>query len=304
MATMRSLLYFIKEALSNSKKNFGTTFGAMITIFLSLLVIGVFMMGSILVDRMMKGVESEVSIQIFLHDNATEQDVHELQSYINSLPDVASVVYVSKEEALEKFKEMSDPEIVEQLEDNPLPASFSIELTDPENVQEVVDQITAQAVFVRVVETPDNPTNSLYYGQQIIGNLFAFANAIRIVCLVFVVMLIFVALVFINNTIRLAILARRKEIAIMRLVGASNGFIRGPFIMEGILQALIGAGLAILVINILSTNLIPQMNDMMPFLFVDYASIDYWPVYLLLLGIGIVIGLFGSTLAMRRYLKV
>jgi len=301
---MRSLFYFIKEALRNSKKNFGTTFGAIITIFLSLLVIGVFMVGSLVVERIVQGVESEVSIQIFLRDDATEEDLDELMGYIRTLPDVATVTYISKEEAWEKFREMSGAGIIEELDDNPLPASLSIELSNPAQVQVVVDEIKAQPTFLRVIGDPDKPEDSMKYGQEIIDQLFTFANTIRLVCIVLVVMLIFVALIFINNTIRLAILARRKEIAIMRLVGASNGFIRGPFIMEGAIQALIGAGLAILVIWLLSRNLLPQINDFMPFLGVGYESLQLWVVYAILLVVGLIIGLFGSMLAMRRYLKV
>jgi cell division transport system permease protein len=115
---------------------------------------------------------------------------------------------------------------------------------------------------------------------------------------------VFVALIFINNTIRLAILARRKEIAIMRLVGASNAFIRGPFLMEGALQALIGAGLAIGSISIVSNYLLPQMQAIISFLPVDIETLNLWIIYVILLAVGLVIGLFGSVWAMRRYLKV
>ncbi|MCL2757355.1 MAG: permease-like cell division protein FtsX [Coriobacteriia bacterium] len=304
MATMRSFFYFLKEALRNSRKNFGTTFGAIITIFLSLLVIGVFMVGSIVIDRIVQGVESEVNIQIFLHDDAADADVAMLKSFIEAIPDVKSVRKITKEEALEKFLEMSDPAMIEALDgENPLPASLSIELKNPENVQQVVDEILVQGILISVIETPDNPAKSFRYGQQVIDQLFSIANAIRVVCLVLVIMLIFVALIFINNTIRLAIMARRKEIAIMRLVGASNGFIRGPFAMEGVIQAIVGAGLAILVTWKLSEQLLPQVNNLMPFLKIDYANLNLWVVYLILIAVGFVIGLFGSIWAMRRYLK-
>jgi cell division transport system permease protein len=304
MAQMRSFFYFIKEALVNSKKNFGTTFGAAATIFLSLLVIGVFMVTSLIIERIVQSVESQVSITIFLADDARETDVSALESYAASLPQVSKVTYIDKDEALERFKEMSNPDIVNQLDGNPLPASLAIELSDPEQVQDVVDSIKAQAVYGQIIDNPDNPDDSIRYGQQIVDQLFAVTDVIRIVCIALVVMLIFVALVFINNTIRLAILARRKEIAIMRLVGASNGFIRGPFLMEGALQALVGAGLAILCIVLMVTNLLPRLNEFLPWLPIDYASMNLWQVYLILLGVGLIIGLFGSAWAMRRYLKV
>ncbi|MDR2714468.1 MAG: permease-like cell division protein FtsX [Coriobacteriales bacterium] len=304
MAKMRSLMYFIQEALGNSRKNFGTTFGAVVTIFLSLLVIGIFMVGSILVNHVVEGVESEVNIQFFLNDNAAEEDVSEMQVYITNLPDVAGVTYISKEDALERFKEMSTADIIDQLEGNPLPASLLVELKNPEQVKSIAEQIKKHSKFESVAEKPDKPDDSLKFGQQVIDKLFAFANATRLVCLVLVVMLIFVALVFINNTIRLAILARRKEIAIMRLVGASNGFIRGPFVMEGALQALVGAGLAILVVWGLSVKFVPQISSVVSFLQLKYDGSELWLVYVLLLVVGLIIGLFGSAWAMRRYLKV
>ncbi|MDR1358025.1 MAG: permease-like cell division protein FtsX [Coriobacteriales bacterium] len=304
MVSMRSLIYFIKEALSNSKKNFGTTFGAVVTIFLSLLVIGVFMVTSMVIEKVVQSIESQVSISIFLSDEASEGNVSSLTNYIKSMPEVATVIYVDKEQALENFKEMVSSGIAEQLDGNPLPASLEVELSDPEQVQSVVDAILAEPVYAQVCDNPEDPTDSIRYGQQIVNQLFAVTDIIRIVCIVLVVMLVFVALVFINNTIRLAILARRKEIAIMRLVGASNGFIRGPFLMEGALQALIGAGLAAFCIHLMASQFLPQLSQLLSWLPIDYASMQLWQVYLLLLGVGLVIGLFGSAWAMRRYLKV
>ena len=301
---MRSIFYFIKEALVNSKKNFGTTFGAIVTIFLSLLVIGVFIVTSLVIDKVVQSIESQVSISIFLADDASSDDISALSNFIEAMPEVSGVTYIDKDQALEKFKEMVSSGIAEQLDGNPLPASLEIELSDPERVQNVVDAIMAEPVYKQVIDKPDNPSDSIRYGQQIVKQLFVVTDIIRIVCIVLVVMLIFVALVFINNTIRLAILARRKEIAIMRLVGASNGFIRGPFLMEGALQALIGAGLAILCIHLLASQFLPQLSSLLSWLPIDYASMQLWQVYLLLTGVGLVIGLFGSAWAMRRYLKV
>lgn len=301
---MRSFIYFIKEALLNSKKNFGTTFGAIVTIFLSLLVIGVFMVTSLIIERVVEGIENQVAISIFLDDEASENDINALTSYIESLEGVASVSYTDKEQALENYKEWINPDIAEQLDGNPLPASLEVDLSNPEQVQVVVDAILADPLYNKVIDNPEKPEDSIRYGQQIVNQLFAVTDVIRIVSVVLVIMLIFVALVFINNTIRLAILARRKEIAIMRLVGASNGFIRGPFLMEGALQALIGAGLAILSIHLLASQFLPQLSSLLSWLPIDYTSMQLWQIYLLLVGVGLIIGLFGSAWAMRRYLKV
>ena len=129
-------------------------------------------------------------------------------------------------------------------------------------------------------------------------------NYIRIGAVVLVAMLTFVAFVFINNTIRLAITARRREIAIMRLVGASNSFIRGPFVMEGVLEAFIAALLAIAALVGGMQVLMPMLQDNLSFLAFNIPNEVLYATFAGLLVIGIVIGLFGSAIAMRRYLKV
>jgi cell division transport system permease protein len=303
---MRSLVYFIREALVNSKKNFSTTLGAVVTIFLSLLVIGVFMVASLVIDQLVKSVESQVSVTIYLSDEALEPDLSAFEDFARGLPDTKEVVYVSKEESLERFKEQSTTAaIADALDGNPLPALFEISLLDPEKVEQVVGQIKESTLLSAIIEQPENPDNSIKYGEEIVEQLFGLANMVRVVCLTLVLLLIFVALIFINNTIRLAILARRKEIAIMRLVGASNGFIRGPFLMEGALQALFGAGLAIGSISLICNYLLQRIREsMLAWLPVDFAALNLWMIYLVLLAVGLIIGLFGSVWAMRRYLKV
>jgi cell division transport system permease protein len=303
---MRSIAYFIREAFHNSRKNFSTALGAVVTIFLSLLVIGVFMALSLIINQLMEDVEDTFSIEIFISDNALESDVYALEDFMRrDIPEVKDVVYVSKEEGLERLKEWAaTSELADALDGNPIPAMFEVSLNEPEKVQEVVDRIKAHESFPRVIDRPEDPDDSVKYGEDIIDMVIEVANTIRYVCLGLVALLLIVAFIFINNTIRLAILARRKEIAIMRLVGASNGFIRGPFLMEGALQALFGAGLAIgtiaLACNYLFTQ--TQVSSMLQWL-PDITS-SLWMIYLILLGVGLVIGIFGSIWAMRRYLKV
>ena len=127
---------------------------------------------------------------------------------------------------------------------------------------------------------------------------------VRIIAIVLVVLLTFVAFVFINNTIRLAITARRREIAIERLVGASNGFIRGPFVMEGALQAVLGALLAVGALQLVRAMLLPRLESSLQFLTFSLSDTLIVELYGGLILVGLVIGLFGSAIAMRRYLKV
>ena len=301
---MSSFIYFFKQSLQGFARNLSTTLGSIITIFLSLFIIGLFLMGGAVIQTIVESVENEVSITAYVSDDAKESDIAAAQDYIRGLDGVASVSFTTKEQALEKFREMSsNAAIVDELGGNPLPASIDIELSDPQKVEEVAQQIESSDQFKKVADE-DNPSDSLKYGQRTVERLFSVTNYIRYIGLALIVLLVFIALVFINNTIRLAIMARRKEIAIMRLVGASNGFIRGPFLMEGALHAIIGAALAIVCIELIRNLALPRLQASLAFLPIEVAPNTFLFLYLILLVAGLIIGLIGSMLAMRRYLKV
>jgi cell division transport system permease protein len=280
--------------------------GAVITIYLSLLLVGVFIATGFVVNSVVASVEDKVTIQIFLKDGAATADVNALQAELLKDPLVNGVDYTSKDDAFKKFREdmKESPEIIEQLEGNPLPASLDVTLKEPKTVQQMVNKIKKNPLFLVVADRPDTPEKSLKYGEGIVNKLFAFTRVIRIIQVVFVLMLGVVSLIFINNTIRLAIYARRKEIGIMRLVGASNWFIRTPFLLEGVLQALIGAFLAIISVIALQAAIVPRLKDTLSFLAVSLSSGAIVQISISLVVAGVLIGIGGSWLAMTRYLKV
>lgn len=302
-----NLGYFAKESFVSFKRNWVMSLGAIITIYLSLLLVGVSLGSGILLDQVAQSVEEKVSIRIFLKDDAPPDKVDALEQQLLTNEMVGTVVYTSKEQALEEFKASmaeDSPEIIDQLEGNPLPASLDVELKDPRNVETVVDSIKASEAFTAVADRPDDPEKSLKYGQQIVDQLFTVTNMIRTLSIVFVIMLAVISLIFINNAIRLAIYSRRKEIAIMRLVGASNWFIRTPFLMEGVIQSLIGALLAIGTLALVYVYVLPNLSEMLAFLPISLSTADALQVSLSLIAAGIVMGLVGAMLALRRYLKV
>lgn len=304
---MRSLAYFFKESLQGFTRNLSTALGSIITIFLSLLIIGVFLVGACIVNNLVSSIEDEVSITAYVADDAQQSDIDSLMNSIKGIEGVASVSFTTKDQALENFRNSmtSNPDVLDQLDGtNPLPASIDVELSDPQMVEQVAAQIEANGTFRSICDEPDNPADSLKYGQQTVDKLFSLTNYVRYVGIALIALLTFIALVFINNTIRLAILARRKEIAIMRLVGASNGFIRGPFLMEGALHALIGAGLAVAALQALRMLALPQLQSALSFLSLEVSGQMYLIIYASLILAGLVIGLLGSAFAMRRYLKV
>lgn len=301
-----NLNYFIRESLTSFRRNWVMSLGAVITIYLSLLIVGVSVGGSMIASQVVKDVEEKVQIRVFLKDGAAPADLDALQSVLEKDARVKSVSYTTKEQALEEFAQtMSEsPELVDQLETNPLPASFDVDLKTPQDVIAVVDMIKAEPSFAAVADRPEDPEKSLKYGQQIVNRLFAFTRILRIVGVVFIVMLAVISLIFINNTIRLAIYSRRKEIGIMRLVGASNWFIRTPFMLEGVLQSLVGATLALLTLGLIQAFVMPKVVDTVSFLPVSLSGGSAAQIALILVVGGIVIGLAGSTFALRRYLRV
>jgi len=304
---MHSLGYFLKEAVIGFKRNLGTSLGSVITIFLSLLIIGVFIICGLVINNIVESIESEVNITVYVADDAADADIKSLESDIKSISGVSTVSFTTKAQALENFKKSmsANPEIVEQLDgENPLPASIGVELVDPQQVSEIANTIAGNAMFLKICDSPDNPSESLKYGQKTVEKLFAFTNYIRYIGIALIVLLIFIALVFVNNTIRLAILARSREISIMRLVGASNGFIRGPFLTEGALDSVIGALLAAGVLELLRNLALPQIKVALAWLPIDLGAGTFFALYGILLLAGIALGLIGSALAMRKYLKV
>ncbi|HIU24549.1 permease-like cell division protein FtsX [Olsenella sp. Marseille-QA0557] len=303
-----NLGYSLREAGHHFRRNLSTALGAVVTIFLSLFIIGLFAIGSIMLNNMVGSVEDQVTIQAFLSDDADQSAVEALQDKISGWDNVQSVTYKSKDEALQEYREtMSNRNAeaaVAALDGvNPVPASLVIQLDDSREVAAVADKLIADSDFQAVADDED-ASASVLYGQGTVERLFSVTAYIRIVAIVLVALLVFVAFVFINNTIRLAITARRREIAIERLVGASNSFIRGPFLTEGVLEALFGALLSIGALQLLCSFVLPRFEESLSFLTLTVDTSSLLHIYAALILAGVVIGAFGSFIAMRRYLKV
>ncbi|MRS13184.1 MAG: ABC transporter permease, partial [Actinobacteria bacterium] len=169
--------YFVKESIISFRRNWVMSLGAIITIYLSLLLVGVSVGSGFVLGQVVQSVEEKVSVRVFLKDGAAPAEVDALQQELIANPEVLTVTYTSKEQALEDFKNtiaQDSPELVEQLEGNPLPASLDVDLKDPRNVMVVVNAIKASPNFAKVADRPDDPEKSLKYGQQIVNQLFTF----------------------------------------------------------------------------------------------------------------------------------
>lgn len=301
-----NLGYSLREAGNHFTRNWTTSLGAVITIFLSLFIIGLFIVGSAMINSMIGSVQDTVKISAFISDDASDEDVEAFMEKIEGWDNVKNVEFKTKDDALEDFQSSSsdaDATISALDGENPLPRSYTIEMNEPSQVEEMANKIKQDSDFQQIVDG-GNVDESVLYGQEEVARLFQFTDYIRLAAVVLVALLTFVAFIFINNTIRLSITARRREIAIMRLVGASNGFIRGPFVAEGVLQALLGSLLAIGCLELVRNFLMPLIQENLKFMPFNVTMAMYLATYGSLILVGIVIGLFGSAIAMRRYLKV
>jgi cell division transport system permease protein len=294
---MGKISFFLKEAFGSLRRNYFMTIAAFVTVFLSILVLGGVLVFVFMSDALLAEVEEKVEITVYLKsDPDPEPDqITAMESDIISWTEVKECVFVSKSDALERMKEWfaDNPEVLDNLSGNPLPASFEITLADP------------QTVDIVAARFKDNPiVDEVKYGEEIADKLFAFTNQARNFMLIFIVLLGVVAILLISNTIRLSIFARKREVEIMKLVGATNWFIRWPFLIEGVTVGLFGALAATVVVLVLNTYLLGKVRDSIAFLTVPLDAVPYVLVAAVLLGVGVVIGAVGSAIGLRRFLKV
>lgn len=287
--------WFFGEAFKSMVRNGLMTIASILTIGLSLFIVGLFIFASVTINQTIGSFEKQLEIEVFLKDEASPQAVQELQDRINSWPEVETVAYISKEEALQRFKQRykDHPELIENIQGNPLPASFVIRLKDPQKVESVAKRFNG------------NPAvEDVEYGQKYVKRLFEALNVVRLSGFAFILLLAFVSVILISITIRLAIYARRQEISIMRLVGASNWFIRLPFIIEGCFQGLLGALIASSAVYVVRITVLEKLRSQILWLPLNFDLTLFWQITAGLCIGGLALGALGSAVAMRRYLRV
>ncbi len=294
---MGRISFFLKEAFGSLRRNYFMTIAALVTVFLSMVVLGGVLVFVYTTSALLSEVEQKVEITVYLKTDPdpSQEQIDALQAEIQSWKEVKSSTFVSKEEALNRLKEdfKENPEILEGLTGNPLPASFEVSLVDPKTVDTVAARFNGNA-----------SVDEVRYGKEIADKLFTFTSQARNFLLGFIVLLGIVAVLLISNTIRLSIFARKREVEIMKLVGATNWFIRWPFIIEGVTVGLFGAVVAVVVVLVLNSVLIGRIRDSLTFMTVPLDAVPYVSVTLILLAVGVVIGAAGSGIGLRRFLKI
>jgi cell division transport system permease protein len=294
--------YYFKEAIDSFTRNWVMSFAAIMVVLISVLLVGFVLIMGHIVGKVTTSLEDRVEIEVYLSDAAPAATVNSFGNKIKNFPEVQTVKHISKDEAMKIFKQRykNNPSLIEEINGNPLPASYKITLKDPHKVGVVANKIKALPEKDQVVKQ----NSDIKYAQQLVQRLFVITYYLRWIMIILVIFMAMASLALISNTVRMAIYARRKEIAVMRLVGASNWFIRFPFILEGIIQGLAGAVLAIVIIHLVKSILFSKVQASISFFPLGISTAFYQLLLFWLLLAGMAIGAIGSTIALRRYLRV
>lgn len=296
---IRTLGRHVREGVKNLGRNGWMSFASISAVTITLFILGVFLVLAMNVNYFAQSVEKQVEIRVFMDLLATKENITQVEDNIKKLPQVESVSFIPKDEGLKQFKESLGEKayLFEGLEEsNPLPDAFAVKTKQPQDTATVAAQIK-NFQYVK----------SLTYGEGTVDKLFSLTEAVRNVGIVFIIGLGFTAMFLIANTIKLTIVARRREIEIMKLVGATNWFIRWPFFVEGLLMGVAGAliptimltvGYYYLLDAIQSSFEASQLFKLLPLFPLVYQ------VALALLAIGAFIGIWGSLVSVRRFLRV
>ncbi|MBU5438490.1 permease-like cell division protein FtsX [Tissierella sp. MSJ-40] len=289
----------LKQGFQGMWRNRGMGLASISSISAVLVILGIVLIMILSINNVVLETKTKFDeIQIFLENELTEEQLNDIEKAAKDNEGVLSVMYQSKEQALEIMKEEWEDEayLLEGLEPNPLPNSYIVQLKDIKYADNLVDK-------VKNIEGVEE----VKYYKDIIEKLIIFANYVRFGGVVVIGILVFVSVFIISNTIKLTVTARKREVNIMKYVGATNGYIRGPFIIEGILFGLIGAALSILIVNYGYDYFFKAVSDKLYVLFTVYLvspAALIKDITIIFTAIGVGIGALGSLVSLKRFLNV
>ena len=288
--------YFFHEGLSNMFSHGFMSFAAIGITVACLLIMGTFTLVAVNANELLRDLEQENEILAYVDDSYTEEQAKALQSKLEAVPNVASAKFISKEEAMEAFAEQyPDEALFQDLDPEIFRDRFAIKITDLEQIRQTKEAVESVTGIAKV---------NAY--EEIAGGFITVRNVATVVCVALIAVLFVVSVFIISNTIKLTTFDRREEIAIMRMVGATNGFIRWPFVYEGFLLGFLSAAIAFFlqwglyaaVAQGVDTNDTLQLIHIIPFQ-------QLWPAVAgIFAAAGIVIGVGGSLSAIRKFLQV
>ena len=288
--------YLIKEGLRGVFSHGFRSFASVTVIAACLIIMGSFALLGINVDSIIKDMESESQILAFVDEELSQDDARLLEGPIRTIANVRDVRFVTREEAMENFKKQhNDSAVFSDLEPSVLRNRYVVYLNDITRMEETRDNLKAIPGVAEV---------SAEIG--IAKGFIIVRNVISVITAILIVVLLVISMFMMSNTIKLATYTRREEIAIMKMVGAGNGFIRFPFIVEGLVLGLMGAAVGFLlewgIYNFISSRIMDSMAGNL-FKFIPF-SVIMTPMLIIYLAVGLLVGTFGGAMAIRNYLKV
>jgi cell division transport system permease protein len=284
---------FVGEAFRSVTANLSTTIAATMTVLIGMFLLGLFIALGTWVLSWTDEVKKDVIVRVFFDQNATNRQIESVRADLVGRPDVAKVVFVSKEDALRRMRE-KHPELVKNLASNPLPASYEVTPKRAEQVEAVAGSLDPPPAGVEKVNYGKKTTDRILQVAKIIGGIFLVGSLI----------LLTASTLLIANTIRLSIFSRRREVEVMKLVGATNWFVRGPFMLEGIICGLGGSVVAVTLLLTAKEFALPSILGRIDEPGDGVNAISFPLMALILVGTSLLVGALGSGITLRRFLKV
>jgi len=302
---MSRLVFFLQEAIRALRRNAAPSLAAVVTTVVTVILLGVLIPIFQTTQAKSNEIRSELNIQFGLYDDATQGEIASLQTELEGIPHVAAVTFISKAEALATLRgELKDKSIVEQLNSNPLPASFEVKADDAANLPGIKEAVIPTGPGGKPQPISPIISNS-FDRQQASQQIEQVTSALKIVLTVMTALLIAASLMLVGNTIRLSIYTRRREVEVMRLVGATRWFIRWPFMIEGVVVGFVGGLVAILILWLGKITVVDPLSDSFSFLAAQNNSTLSFPLLVgILFAAAVLVSTIGSGITLRRFLKV
>ncbi|MBL7256790.1 permease-like cell division protein FtsX [Paractinoplanes lichenicola] len=289
------LKYVLNEVLVGLWRNVTMTVAMIITMSVSLTMLGASVLLYMQVDQMKSYYYGEIEVSIFLRTDVTDGQRQEIDSAISSNPLVASQTYETREQALERFKTLwkDSPEFVNSVGPNSLPESFRVKLKNPETYKTFTDQMKGMQGIQDIIDQ-----------RALLDKVFNIFNAIQVGALVVAGVMALAALLLVGNTIQVAAYSKRREVAVMKLVGASNWFIQAPFVLEAVVAGLIGALLGFVALFVSKVVLFDNKLQALTTILTPIENGNVWLMLPLLAGVGALVSAVTAWVTLRFYLKV
>ena len=291
---MGQLIFFMREVVTNLRRSPLVCLAAITTVMVLVLLLGIFGILLLNLEHIAKELVGEVKVVAYLVDDLPADKAQQVHKEILKIAHVEGAAFVDKDTALKRLLKRMNGRLAEgDLTRNPLPDSYEIRVDDAQFLRAVADK-------VRLMDS----VQKVKYGEAVAHRMMAFNQVLRTVGLGVLGVLFASTVLVISNTIRLTVFSRRKEIEVMQMVGAARWFIQIPFVLEGLIQSLLGAGLATTLVSYSYELLVPHMRGAVPFLPV-LGPAEVLPTLVpALIGLGAFVGALGSLISVNRYLKI